>query len=153
MDALRQLPGVLRVTETSPAGFAQGRAFTHRLLVRTGQGSLTVFASLGSVGGEGVDNATFWLESLEASGPEQQVLTQLGRRVLADCFLDVTPAQLNDIRVLEDRSWLNTPHWNERVSGAVTFGWGSGPDALTIAGREVSGLSLHWPGQRSRCTF
>jgi hypothetical protein len=135
------------VREFAPP-FSQGA--THQIRLRVGTSTTEILGSLGMTdfGGQ-INSVLLWVDGPQATAVQKQALAAVARGVLARCQIGVSEAQLREVSAIAGRPWMQVV-FQEKVLGQLHIGWGQG-EALKVRSRSVSGLSLRWPGNLSRC--
>lgn len=150
--ALRGLPGVT-VTEGLDTTLGAEVAYTHAVRVQVGTRAERVLFSSGAVKNSSTVNSLIaYVETATPTASQRQALVAVARGVLTACAPDLAPQAQSVWAGLARHNWAGALGWQDRQLKAVRVGW-SGREGLNVAGREVAGLSVEWPGGSGRCVF
>jgi hypothetical protein len=145
---LRGLPGV-----TVTQGPTSGRNYSFAVYRRVGTSPLRVLITPGAAGNSATINTVLvYVEAPSATASQRQALVEVARGFFQACAPQVAvqaaPLWTDPTRT----GWAAARGWQTRVLGSVRVGW-SGPEGLTVAGTEATGLSVEWPGNSGRCVL
>ncbi len=145
---LRDLPGV-----TVTQGPTSGRNHSFAVSRRVGPTPVRVLVTPGAAGNSSTINTVLvYVEAPSATASQRQALVEVARGFFRACApqmaVQAAPLWTEPTRT----GWAAARGWQTRVLGGVRVGW-SGPEGLTVAGTEASGLSVEWPGDLGRCVL
>lgn len=157
--ALRGLPGVT-VTEAPTGDFKAdsarwmtGVGYTHAVRVQVGSRAERVLLSLGAREDSSTVNSLLaHVETAAPTAAQRQALVTVARGFLTACAPDLAGQAQSVWAGLARSNWAGALGWQDRQLGPVRVGW-SGREGLKVAGREVAGLGVEWPGSSGRCVF
>ncbi|MBB5364796.1 hypothetical protein [Deinococcus humi] len=146
-NVLRQIPGVSDVRGFAPPFF---KGATHQISMRVGSSTTEILGSLGITdGSRQINSLLLWIEKPQATALQKQAMAAVARGLLLRCMVGVSNAQLGGVSAIVRRPWM-IRGFQEKVLGQLHIGWGEG-ESLQVGPQYVSGLSLLWPGNLSRC--
>lgn len=157
--ALRSLAGVT-VTEAPTGNFEidsarwmTGVCCTHAVQVQVGTQHERVLLSLGASGNSAtVNDLLAYVETVTPTASQRQALVAVARGVLTACAPDLAQQAQAVWDGLARHTWAGALGWQDRRLKTVRVGW-SGREGLRVVDREVTGISVRWPGDSGRCVF
>lgn len=157
--ALRSLPGIT-VTEAPTGEFEKdsarwmaGAAYTYAVRVKIGTRTERVLLSpTAAENSSTVNSLLAYVETTQATATQREALITVARGFLSACAPDFAHQAQSVWPGLARHNWAGALGWQDRPLGRGRVGW-SGREGLNVAGREVTGLRVEWPGSSGRCVF